>query len=807
MKFASFNASGRNAWALLLGLIAAGLAGNYFKYPIFLNIDFLFGSIFAMLALQLFGPARGIVAAALMASVTYSIWWHPYAIVILTAEAAAVAWLTSRRHIGWVLADALYWLLVGMPLVYLFYHHVMAVPLGNIAIIMTKQAVNGIANALLARLIFTVIAIRWRTALVTYRELIYNLLATFALFPVLALLMVASRADFRQTDHSIRTQLQLNSRNMTQRLETWVLNRSIAIIQLAELAGTRAPEQMQTRLEMVHRNDVNFLRVGLLDQAATIVAYSPLLDELGQANVGRNFADRPFIPQLKQTLKPMLSEVVMGRIGTPKPIVTMLAPVVQQGHYAGYVTGILSLEQVRGYLESSTNSDTMLYTLLDKNGNIILSNRKEQKVMHPLVRGAGTLTPLDGQMAQWVHELPANTPISERWKLSFYVTESPVGSLAEWRLMLEQPVAPFQKMLYARYANALMLLLLMLVATLAVAEYLSRRVAARTEQLTAFTQQLPAKLEKGEQAVWPHSNLLEHVLLINTFQSMANSLAAQFSANRELNASLEQRVQERTHALEVSMLELKRSNADLEQFAYAASHDMRQPLRMIRSYLQLLEGELAPVLHDETRQNFQFAIEGAQRMDQMLAALLDYSRVGRQHELRVRVDLRTLLDAALHILRPAIEEAQAQVRVQGEWPQLRVNQEEILRLFQNLIDNAIKYRLPGRTPDVLVSAQQPAGRAEWCFSVRDNGVGLLPGQHERLFKVFERLQPRAKYPGTGIGLALCRKIVEHHNGRIWAESDGADLGCTFRFTLPGGTAAAPAPAAVESDLQQSQGQE
>ena len=135
---------------LLLALVAAGLAGNYFKFPIFLNIDFIFGSIFAMLALQLYGLGRGTLAAALIAGYTYFIWNHPYAIIIMSTEVAVVGWLTGRRKVGLVVADALYWFLLGLPLAFLFYHLVMDVSLSNTYIVMTKQAVNGMANALIS---------------------------------------------------------------------------------------------------------------------------------------------------------------------------------------------------------------------------------------------------------------------------------------------------------------------------------------------------------------------------------------------------------------------------------------------------------------------------------------------------------------------------------------------------------------------------------------------------------------------------------------------------------------------------------
>ncbi|MEI7456466.1 MAG: MASE3 domain-containing protein [Nitrosomonadales bacterium] len=237
-------------------------------------------------------------------------------------------------------------------------------------------------------------------------------------------------------------------------------------------------------------------------------------------------------------------------------------------------------------------------------------------------------------------------------------------------------------------------------------------------------------------------------------------------------------ITERKHAEE----RMRRTNAELEQFSYAVSHDMRQPLRMVSSYLQLLEMELGETLDDEKRSYFNYAVDGAKRIDRMLEALLDYSRIGRSADPFILVDCRGALDESMRFLQPAILEAGAEVNIAGEWPTIFASRDELVRLFQNLIGNAVKYRIAGR--EVKISVISKVDRGEWQLSIEDNGVGINPEQINRLFKVFQRLQTRDEYEGTGIGLALCRKIIEHHHGEISAKSDGEGKGSQFCVRLP-----------------------
>lgn len=550
----------RHPYSLLLFvfLVAAGLAGNYFSFPVFLNIDFLFGSIFAMLALQYFGLGWGTLAAALIGSYTYFLWNHPYAIIILGAEALWVGVLMTRRRVGMVLADTLFWLLVGMPLVFFFYRLVMHVPLSSVTFIMTKQAINGMANALLARLIFTGLVLGFRSSQTSFREIIYNLLTAFVLFPGLIMLAIGSRADFAETDHRIRASLLQDSARLDHYVNTWVINRKSAVLKLAEMAAVKMPQQMQAHLEQAQKSDSNFLRFGLMDREATSTAYYPLLDDLGHSTIGNNFADRPFIADLQRTLQPMVSEVLMDRIGVAKPMVAARAPVIMDGKYGGYVTGILSLAQIREQFDSSTVGHAVLYTLLDKNDHVIMSNRSDQTVMTPFKRGKGQLSQLDAGISQWVPSVAANTSISNRWQESVYVVQTAVGDLAEWTLVLEQPVAPFQKTLYKNYSGKLTLLFVILLAALALAEVLSRQIMGTLDVLAALTRNLPFRVAASDNdIVWPETAIKETNDLIGNFREMSKLLKAQFDEIQEVNETLEQRVADQTAELKASELHLQ----------------------------------------------------------------------------------------------------------------------------------------------------------------------------------------------------------------------------------------------------------
>ncbi|MFD1625814.1 PAS domain-containing sensor histidine kinase [Azospirillum griseum] len=231
--------------------------------------------------------------------------------------------------------------------------------------------------------------------------------------------------------------------------------------------------------------------------------------------------------------------------------------------------------------------------------------------------------------------------------------------------------------------------------------------------------------------------------------------------------------------------ELERSNAELEAFAYVASHDLRQPLRVINSYLTLLDRTMGEGLDAEARECIDFARDGAQRMDRLIVDLLEYSRVGRKAAPFRPVPLAEVVDLALLNLEVAIADAGARVMVANDLPTVSGDDNELMRLFQNLIGNAVKYRAPDRPPVVRVTAAAVSGG--WRIDIRDNGIGIPAEDRDRVFGIFQRLHRRDEYEGTGVGLAVCKKIVEHHGGHIGvADTPNDDLvgGSLFTLTLP-----------------------
>lgn len=241
------------------------------------------------------------------------------------------------------------------------------------------------------------------------------------------------------------------------------------------------------------------------------------------------------------------------------------------------------------------------------------------------------------------------------------------------------------------------------------------------------------------------------------------------------------RLREKENAKTLLLVDdLRRSNEELQQFAYVASHDLQEPLRMIVSYLQLLSMRYKDKLDAEAEEFIDYAVEGSKRMQALIRDVLVISRISEDRRPHEPVDLSVAVESALAALMHASEEADAVISV-GPLPVVMGDSGQLVSLMQNMIGNAIRYRSPDCRPEVKVSAVEREGC--WLVSVEDNGIGIPLAERERIFLLFQRLHTQDRFPGTGIGLAVCKKIVGRHGGTIWVDSE-LGKGSTFHFTLP-----------------------
>lgn len=430
---------------VLLGLL--GFLGNWFKLELFFNVDYLIGSLFVMLSIMLLGGVYGVISGFIAATCTYLLWHHPWAIVIMTGEAAFVAWMYARRKGNIVIYDVIYWSMIGIPLVYFFYHQVMAIPFQSTLLITFKQSINGILNSLMALTLYIVIK-QWAVPhkeRVPYSQLIFATIATLVLIPALMLLVMGMRIYLAKEKAALTARLDYTAEEAQTYLEGWIKEHHLTVQTVSALVGdpnTSKPADMQHLIETLKAASPAFSKMGIMNEKARTVAYAPPEID-GKSTLGVDFSDRPYVRILKEEKRPLIPDVIMGKQGPSTPATLLLSPIVVEGKYRGYAVGVIDIKEflpVFASMQKRSNSDV---TLVDGNWQVIASSIPKLGIMSPFARpyNHNRTIPVNAAF-HWIPEPKPRTSIMQRWEDSLLVKAVPLGPTMAGRLLSRNPSFP-----------------------------------------------------------------------------------------------------------------------------------------------------------------------------------------------------------------------------------------------------------------------------------------------------------------------------------------------------------------------------
>ncbi len=574
---ATARAAASVAWtpASLAGLgllLALGFLGNYCRLTLFFGVDFLFGGIAVLLVLYFYGLAWGLLASLVASSYTYFLWHHPYALLIFTLETLFLGLLLRYRRGNLILLDLLFWVFLGTPAVWVFYHYALGMDGTTTLLSMLKQSVNGLFNALVASLAINALPLARLLGTgagpreVSLQETLFNLMVALVLFPALLITVLMSRQQMGRMESRSLTQLEELTADLSNTLHLWFLQHLGAVREAAELAGrTRmeSPAELQRALELLKRTFPDFHNLYVANAQGTTIAFYPPVNERGEPTIGLNFADRAYFRLLKATEQPVVSEVFLGRGGVFSPIVTISVPILVEKDFRGFALGALDLDRVRQMLQPFREREAEI-TLMDTKGRVVASTVVERAPMEVFDRKKGGVShPLKASVYQW---MPADyrLPAMLRWKGSFLVKETVIAPDLPWMLIAELPLAPLQKELYLSYLRNLATMLGLAVSAMLLALVLSSWIARPLAHLARTTSDLPRQLS-GEPLAWPESSAAEIHSLIGNFRSMAQALKENFQELtarglelERINETLEAEVQERSRAQAALRLERQR---------------------------------------------------------------------------------------------------------------------------------------------------------------------------------------------------------------------------------------------------------
>ena len=537
-------------------LLITGYLGNYLKYSLFFSVDFIFGSIAVLMIVRLYGLAWGTFAAIVTSLYTLILWQHPYALIIFTLEAIFVGWGLKGKTNNLLLLDICYWLLIGIPLVWLFYRGFLGVESSSVVLIMLKQAVNGILNSLIASFLLLHLPFhKWshRPQLlknISFEQTLFNLLVAFVFLPALILLAWNSRDAITQQQQVVQTHLSIISQHLVEDLDDWYKQNLTELQALAEFAQQNVDQNSSEELQKItkftyHHTFPTFQNIYVISKNSNLIAES-----LPVTNTAVNF---PSWQELGSRQEAKLSEIFSQDPSNNSPMILQSFPIFNKSQLLGNVIGVMNGNNLIKLIKEKNSRWNLNISLLNRQKRVLSSTRTELKFGQIWDREKGEIMgdPKDG-LYHWIPNTPG-MPKALRWAKSFYVKQTPLRDPLPWILVTEASVAPQINYINEVYIKSLFILLVIAVIALILAKLISRNFVKPILELTKLTTNFPDKIIEQKEIIWPKSTVMEMNALSYNFQLMAISLDQKFQDSKRANGALmlkEKRLREHSKAFQ-----------------------------------------------------------------------------------------------------------------------------------------------------------------------------------------------------------------------------------------------------------------
>lgn len=785
----------------LVVLSLLSILGNYLHLPLFFNVDLIFGSIAAMVALHYYGPLWAVLVAAGGASYTYLLWNHPYAIVIFTCEMLFVAMAYKRGKENIILTDTLYWLVLGMPLVFFFYYLVMDMDLSSALLIMLKQSTNGIFNALLAVLIiylaehlFPGLSTKRGELTIPLSKTLFIAAVAFVFFPSLIITVVFSRLQVHSVQEDVQTMLTSMSGSSQITLHNWFKEDVNTIRSIGDMSAgytDRVTSKDKSWLSSALQINLHFVSWGVFEfgsdgngvplftggtkvpEAVSALGKSDLDDTESGKDRSKGITLNSSGPMGRE----LLLYVQKNPSARSSPLLVIITPIIKESEIEGYSYGAISGRRIDSLLEAATGSWSINAALADADNHIISHTGAITGALTDYFdKDENSISWINREVALWTPKAEANRSIMTRWNSSVFIQEKRVEAGMGLRLIFTADVGPYESRLHRSSLFILLSILIVVTAAVFIAAAVSTRALKPLNRLSLITRDLPERVENSETVQWPQTRIFEVNELIQNFELMTRSLSEKFVELSETNVELSQ-----------AKLMADSSNRAKSEFLAHMSHEFRTPMNSIIGLTDLLIDSD----HDEkTKQHLKYIQDSAYSLLGLINSVLDFSKMeaGSLELHEEPFSLRELIQSVMGLLRVQSDKKSLSL----EWvaednvpDTLMGDRGKLIEILNNLIGNSIKYTKEGWIRLDISAPDKTDDFVRLNFKVTDTGKGIPKERLEEAFESFSRIES-ATAPssgGTGLGLAIVKKLTEMMGGTVSAESTPGK-GSTFEVTLP-----------------------